>query len=550
MPGPQHHPPRAPLLYLLAGMVGGIALADRFSGPPGLLLPVAAAGAAFLPWLAARRGAEPLWTVAFIGVATLAFWSYGEMRLPAPPPHAHLERPPREANLDLRVRRVLYRNEAFAESSVLAEVRRAPRFSRLQAGDPIFARVARTAPDQPRIRRGHRIRCTGVLHPIPEQPPEAEGGDGFLDYLKRTGVHHRLERAHIDAVLKPPPPFLRFCNRANERFQEILRLGAPPDTGLENVYLAMLLGRKVELSPDQRERYRLSGTMHFFAISGLHIGVIATVIAQFLRIIRIPRTLSPLIGLPLLFLYVEITGGTPSATRAFLMAAFFWAAIAFRRQRTPLAALAGSAVFVLAIQPDQLHRLGFQLSYAVVLSILLFGLPLYEFLKDRLTPYRYRPTADLLMAHRAARQGTDTVCLLFAISLSAWLASAPLCAALFGYISPGAIFLNMLLVNLAAVTIVTGVVALATGLLFAPAAAFLNHAAWLTLAVMDGLVERASGIPGYLTHSEGFPIPLGYGTLAAYFAVVGWLAVRPVPPDGRLLWLPPALVGILLYAGV
>ena len=129
--------------------------------------------------------------------------------------------------------------------------------------------------------------------------------------------------------------------------------------------------------------------MHFFAISGLHIGVIATAIAQFLLLIRIPRKVSPFIGLPLLFLYVQITGASPSAVRAFLMALFFWASFAFVRQRSPLAALAASAVFVLIFQPAQLWSIGFQLSYTVVLSILLFGLPLYETASEKLAPFRY-----------------------------------------------------------------------------------------------------------------------------------------------------------------
>ena len=74
----------------------------------------------------------------------------------------------------------------------------------------------------------------------------------------------------------------------NQHFQQWLQLGAPPHTTLHHVYLAMLLGRKAELDRAQSDRYRMSGTMHLFAISGLHIGVIATVIAQSMKLMRIP----------------------------------------------------------------------------------------------------------------------------------------------------------------------------------------------------------------------------------------------------------------------
>ena len=176
----------------------------------------------------------------------------------------------------------------------------------------------------------------------------------------------------------------------------------------------MLLGRKIELSKAQIERYRMTGTMHFFAISGLHIGVIATVIAQFLLLIRVPRAVAPWIGLPLLYLYVEITGGTPSAIRAFLMAAFFWSSFACQRQRSPFSALMCSAILVLIIDPNQLWSLGFQLSYAVVLSILLFGLPLHQVLTGRCQPYQWLPEHRLERSAArlclVARQSFTTVC--------------------------------------------------------------------------------------------------------------------------------------------
>jgi competence protein ComEC len=279
----------------------------------------------------------------------------------------------------------------------------------------------------------------------------------------------------------------------------------------------MLLGQKDALSDEQNTRYQRSGTMHFFAISGLHIGVIAAVIAQALRLIRIPRRISPWIGLPLLLLYVQVTGSAPSAIRAFLMAAFFWASYALQRQRNPMGALIASAVGVLLIDPQQLWQVGFQLSYAVVLSILLFGLPLATFIKNKLNPYRYLPETDYSTRQKLTLSLIDKGALLFAISLSAWLASAPLCAAIFGFLAPIAILLNIVLVNLVAITICTGVLSLTFGLLgLSPIAGFLNHAAWLVIDMIDYFVDLGLKVPFSTLNTENLPQQIGYWWLLVY----------------------------------
>ncbi len=367
--------------------------------------------------------------------------------------------------------------------------------------------------------------------------------------MKDTGVHYRFYRSDDVHVRKPPAPFEQFCQRMNSRFVDFLKLGAPEGSSLANIYVAMLLGQKTELSAEQKDRFRMTGTMHFFAISGLHIGVIATVIAQFLILVRVPRRWSPFIGLPLLYLYVEITGASPSAVRAFLMAAFFWASFAFTRQRSPFAALCGSAVFVLFFKPEQLWSIGFQLSYTVVLSILLFGLPLYESASRRLSPFAYLPKSSWAPSQHAYAWVQDKVLLLFAISFSAWLESAPLSAGFFGYISPGAVFLNMILVNLAALAISTGVIALSLALAgLDVATGFLNHGAWLTIHTMDSAVIASLEIPGMIFECPDYPEWVAYGALLAYFGLL--LALNSARPriSMRFWLLPPVMiVGCLLF---
>jgi competence protein ComEC len=467
------------------------------------------------------------------------------MRLPGTPPSEQLRLPIREAHLQFEVERILQAENIFSKTSGIGRIVEASSTSRLEKGSRIYFRFK--PPNDFKIRRGQELYATGILESIPHDVSP----DSFEGYLKDTGVHYRFYRSSGMTEIQPPSRFENFCQEMNGRFVEYLSLGAEDDSTLKNIYIAMLLGQKAELSKSQKDRFRMTGTMHFFAISGLHIGVIATVIAQFLLLIRVPRRMSPIIGLPLLYLYVEVTGASPSAVRAFLMAAFFWAGFAFVRQRSSLAALSASAVFVLIFKPDQLWSIGFQLSYTVVLSILLFGLPLYEKLSERFSPFAYLPKNSWAPSQHVYAWVQDKLFLLFTISFSAWLASAPLSAGFFGYISPGAVFLNMLLVNLAALAISTGVIALTfaiIGLEFVTA--FLNHGAWITIHCMDAAVIGSLKIPGMIISCDRFPEWVSYATLLVYLILL-FLINRMRSYMSGLFWLlPPAIVSAAVLFGL
>ena len=543
MPRRNQIPTRAPALFLLMGMVLGLILAREFTAPIGFVLCVAGLMAGLSYGLSKQSGR--LWLLSFMTATTLSAWAYGTLRFPTKPESAQLKLPIREVHLHFEVDRVMQARSQFDNASGIARIIEANATSRLEPGAKVFFRIKLSKTSAFTLQNGCEIKATGVLTPISHEVDP----DSFEGYLKDTGIHYRFERTSALELLSPPSRFDQFCHGMNLRFQEYLSLCAPDRKNLDGIYTAMLLGRKAELSDEQSDRFRMTGTMHFFAISGLHIGVIATVIAQFLILIRVPRKLSPFIGLPLLYLYVEITGASPSAVRAFLMALFFWASFAFIRQRSPLAALAASAIFVLIFQPAQLWSIGFQLSYTVVLSILLFGLPLYETASEKLEPFRYLPKANWAPSQHLYAWIQDALLLLFSISFSAWLASAPLSAAFFGYLSPGAILLNMLLVNLAAVVITTGVVSLSLALFgLHSAAGFINHAAWISIQMMDTLVLGSTKIPVMISHSDGFAVWIAYSILTAYFTLLFCLH-RTRSQRSSVMWLlPPAIIiaGLLI----
>ena len=239
----------------------------------------------------------------------------------------------------------------------------------------------------------------------------------------------------------------------------------------------------------------------------------------------------------------------PSAMRAFLMTLFFWLSYTLQRQRNPFAALIASAIAVLLVAPEQLFSLGFQLSYSVVSSILLFGLPLYHSLMNHIQIYGWLPQRDWTLRQRLTQKIINSVTLLFAISLSAWLGSAPFSLGYFGFLSLSAVILNMLLVNLAAIVICTGCLSMGLGLLsLTGMAAFINHAAWLVIFWMDSLTQTASILPYSIIYCESFPQSMVYLSSTIYF--LGLLIVNNERKlqTNAMLAVPPTML-ILLLAG-
>src|SRR5690606_31180885 len=157
--------------------------------------------------------------------------------------------------------------------------------------------------------RSAEIAAIGVIASLPRNPAPGT----FDAYLADSGVNFRLSRGRLLATEKPASAYRRFCARQAERFAAILGAGVETkQPGLVAGFRAMLLGRASELSDEQDTRFRRSGTMHVFSISGLHIAVIAGGLQALLLLLRLPRWLQLPIGLAALWLYVDITGTAPS----------------------------------------------------------------------------------------------------------------------------------------------------------------------------------------------------------------------------------------------
>ncbi len=484
---------RAPLLWLLLPFMAGIALADAFPVNarwiPALTL-VAAGFGGLAAWLGPQtsRWARGGW-IACLG-ASGALCGYNCL-LAHNPEDAFAIAVPREVVVTLEIEHVFPASPGKKSISGLARIITADRLVAGALRHEVYFSAIRKISLQPVESGQYRVR--GVL-----QSRQADDkSPGFERYLDSLGIRLTLTRAQIVREERAPGWFARFCTRTRERMKGILRHGIEKHPDICAIYQSMLLGEKAMLDPEQEAAFQHSGTFHIFVIAGLHIGVVAVTIRSLLLLLRVPTRPAAIICLMLLWLHVQVTGAGLPARRAFFMIAFLQAGRIFRLPVNGLASLTAAACFVLLLDPRQLFSAGFQMSFAVVTSLVVMGAPLASRLQAAWRPWRDLPEADWKWWQRLMIDGGGRVLGAMAISWAAFVASVPSSIGYFGVLSPGSLPANLAVVPLATLIIAAGTASLFSGLAWLGAvSALFNHAAALLIKLMSWLVLHGVQLPG------------------------------------------------------
>lgn len=148
------------------------------------------------------------------------------------------------------------------------------------------------------------------------------------------------------------------------------------------VPIAMLTGTRGLVTYSEMRAHQRAGTAHLLAISGVHFGALAALVWWLVglvlrRIPRVTRTLgapraSAGVVLLVMFAYLLFVGAPVSAVRAFVAMAAVALALLLGRRPSGLAAVSAAAILLLALSPGLVWDLGFQLSFAATLAIVLF----------------------------------------------------------------------------------------------------------------------------------------------------------------------------------
>lgn len=313
-----------------------------------------------------------------------------------------------------------------------------------------------------------RCRMTGMLLPL--RSALNEGEFSARDFGLRSGVVAGLQVQAIHpqetSWWQGLPRRLRdTAESCREFIRRQLALGLSGRPAELAVMQAMALGASEDTDPRVEEPFRRSGTLHVFAVSGLHVGLICLILRRLLRPLRLRRPVMVAMLVPLVFAYAFITGWRPSAARAALMIALLLIGTLAQRRGALLNSLGAAALLLLAWDTHTLFLPGFQLSFGVLLAIALLGGWFHERMRPWVELDPFLPPSLATNGQRLALAARQFAAGLLGTSSAAWLGSLPLMWVHFHTVTPVALMANCLLVPCAFVCLSLACLSLGLSLL-------------------------------------------------------------------------------------
>src|SRR5206468_4209630 len=273
--------------------------------------------------------------------------------------------------------------------------------------------------------------------------------------------------------------------------------------GLENTpevqsFLSgIVLGLRHQRPEDIEEPFQQTGTLHLFAVAGLHVGIVAALLWMLVTTVaRLPRKWATAIVIPLVFFYAAVTGLHVSSIRAAAMASILLGGLFFERKAFLANSLAAAAFFLLCWDTNELFSTGFQLSFAVVGAIILFADPLLGFLQRWSAPDPFLPRTLVRGPQRWIHASFDWLCRGGSVSLAAWAGSLPLVLWYFYIVTPVSLVANLLVVPIAFFILAIGLLSVVSTPMLPWLAVIFNNANWSLARLVLGIVQILAHVPG------------------------------------------------------
>jgi competence protein ComEC len=388
---------------------------------------------------------------------------------------------------------------------------------------PATGRIAVTSPGTlTNLFAGQTVEISGVA--APPKFPAAQGLFDYRNYLRRLGVYYLLRTAgepDWQVLASPPKPL---ADRFRVWAQNALAIGVPVEDESLRLEWALTLGWKTALTEEVSEPFVQAATYHIFAVDGLRMAIIFGICFGLFRAIGIPRSTCGLVLIPLIWFYVALTGWPASAIRATVMLTIVIIGWVLKRPVDVINSLFAAALIILAWDPQQLFQAGFQLSFFVVLCIILIVPPLHKSLEQLFAPDPLLPKKLHRRWPPILRVPVRFLADVFVTSFAAWVGSIPLVAYYFNIVTPVSTPANLLAVPLCAVVLISNLASLLLASWFHSAALLFNHAGWFLMECIRVSSDWFADWPAayyHVTAPTVFTTSLYYAIFLA--VVTGWL---------------------------
>ena len=216
------------------------------------------------------------------------------------------------------------------------------------------------------IQYGDKVIIEGI-YKGPSGKRNYKGFD-YKQYLKTLKISGTVNVKNINIIEKSKTTiftisnnvFLNIKNNIENNFNE----------KVANVLLGLTIGYTDNIDEETKENFRDSNISHILAISGMHIGYIV-VSLKFILEKTIGKRKGKILTSLIIFIYMFITGFSPSVVRAGIMAIISILAGLFYRKSDTYNNLSLSLLILLVYNPFLINNASLLLSYSGTIGIIL-----------------------------------------------------------------------------------------------------------------------------------------------------------------------------------
>ncbi len=344
---------------------------------------------------------------------------------------------------------------------------------------PASGRVLLSAQPWTDWKYGDLLEVTGKL----ETPPVLDDFD-YRDYLLRRGIVSTISHPKVTILSHDNGSAWRahLIDARAKLSDALARVLPEPEASLAG---GILFGARNAIPRDLRDDMNATGTSHLVAVSGQNVTMLAALVIAVLGW-ALGRRNACWAALAGIIAYAALVGAQPSVIRAAVMGAVYVMSIALGRQNTAAVALLIAGAAMTALDPQVVHEVSFQLSFASVLGLIVLTPVLNNWLDRTIGP---TPARGGIPGARVAHD-------VLSITLASIAFTLPITAINFQQVSVAAPLANLLAVPaFVAVAVTSGITAL-VALVLPGDANWLSFVAWPPAAYMIAVIRLSARLPG------------------------------------------------------
>lgn len=218
------------------------------------------------------------------------------------------------------------------------------------------------------VEYGDKVKVTGVLE-TPENFMTSSGKEfNYQRYLANQDIYFIIKNAKMEIISHGHGNFIKsFLFKIRNSFIENIReLIFSPESDLAG---GLVLGERGGFDSAMRDEFINTGTIHIIALSGYNVTIVAESIIKLLGL-ALSQTLSLILGILIIILFVVMAGSSSTAIRAGVMATIALFARLTGRTYDAGRALVVAGLVMIAVDLRVLADISFQLSFIATFGVL------------------------------------------------------------------------------------------------------------------------------------------------------------------------------------